>query len=70
MPNVFFVKLKLLAARFLNLQLYLLQLHHLMEEGSGTNTWTHKSKENLVQGHPLGPEAYEKSKTFKRIVFQ
>ena len=42
----FTVKLKLLANRFLHLQLYI--LHHLIEEGSGANTCMQKPTQFLV----------------------
>ena len=33
--------------------------------GSGANTCMHKSKQFLVEGHPVGPEDYKKSKKYK-----
>ena len=50
MPNIFSVKLKLLAGRFLGLQLYILR--YFMEEGSGANAWMHKPKQILAQDIP------------------
>ena len=68
MPNVYSVKLKSRAGRFLHLQLYL--LHYLKAEGSGTNTWMPQSKQFLVKGIPWDQRNTKSPKNLQKIVSQ